>query len=358
MIRVLALTNDTLGSMGGIAQYLRDFMTALAGDGRFEITMLPRVGRAVAGAVPGVRELAPMKNRTQFALRAMVQALRGFDLVYCGHPHLAQISAAVAKLARAKLVVQGYGVDVWTCPRPLIRNAFDRADLVLSISRDTRARVLEWARTDPARAVVVACTVDADFTPGEGQSLRTEWGLDGKFILLSVGRMSADERHKGHERVIAALPALLRDFPHLVYLVLGDGSDLERIRSVAAAAGVADQVIFKGAVDRERLVEAYRMSDLFVMPSTQEGFGIAFLEAMACGTRALGLAVGGAVDPLCDGELGISAHVEEFETILRQAISGAKPDRSQLFSAVQARFGRPIFARHVCNALLRCAGAA
>ena len=66
----------------------------------------------------------------------------------------------------------------------------------------------------------------------------------------------------------------------------------------------ADRVIFLGGVAPQRSRDAYRMADLFVMPSTGEGFGIAFLEAMASGTPALGLNAAGAPDALADGELG------------------------------------------------------
>jgi phosphatidyl-myo-inositol dimannoside synthase len=70
---------------------------------------------------------------------------------------------------------------------------------------------------------------------------------------------------------------------------IGEGDDRERFEKIAREIGVAERVRFLGAVDQQRLVAAYRMADLFVMPSTGEGFGIAFLQAMASGTPALGL---------------------------------------------------------------------
>ena len=123
-------------------------------------------------------------------------------------------------------------------------------------------------------------------------------------MLLTVGRMDARERYKGHDRVIEALPQLVAAGHDVIYVVVGEGDDVDRLKVSAVEAGVADRVRFIGAVGRETLVDAYRMADLFVMPSTGEGFGIAFLEAMACGTPALGLAIAGAADALADGELG------------------------------------------------------
>ena len=85
---------------------------------------------------------------------------------------------------------------------------------------------------------------------------------------------------------------------------------LAGLRAKLVGLGVADRVRFMGEVGPDILVDAYRMADLFVMPSTGEGFGIAFIEAMACGTPALGLAVCGARDAFGDGELGM-LHTED-----------------------------------------------
>ena len=207
---------------------------------------------------------------------------------------MAPLGLLIARLKRAKLVIQLHGIEAWQRPTWLCRAAVEAADLVLCVSRYTRAQVLNWAAIAPERALVLPNTVSAIFTPGDGSKLRTAWGLQGKRVLLSVARMSAQERYKGHDRVIRAIPKLVDDGHDVVYFLVGEGDDRPRLQLLAEKEGVAGRVYFMGALEPMVLVDAYRMADLFVMPSTGEGFGIAFLEAMACGTPALGLAVGGA----------------------------------------------------------------
>ena len=120
-----------------------------------------------------------------------------------------------------------------------------------------------------------------------------------------------------------------------------------RLETLARKVGVLERVRFMGAVALQTLVDAYRMADLFVMPSTGEGFGIVFLEAMACGTPALGLDVGGAKEALADGELGTT--ISEFELVaaLVRLLSTRKADPVALSVAVRERFGRDVFAKRL-----------
>jgi phosphatidylinositol alpha-1,6-mannosyltransferase len=247
-----------------------------------------------------------------------------------------------------------HGIEAWSPPSQLRRLATEGADLLLCVSRHTRAHVLGWAAIAPERALVVPNTVGDAFSPGDGVALRANLGLKGKRVLLTVGRMDARDRYKGHDRVIAALPGLLSQGHEIVYVVIGEGDDRQRLEAYAIEMGVAEYVRFLGGTDTQTVVEAYRMADLLVMPSTGEGFGIAFIEATASGTPALGLAVCGASDALAHGELGTAVpETGDLITSIARRLNSPKPDSRGLSRATRARFGRAAFADRVRAALQR-----
>jgi phosphatidylinositol alpha-1,6-mannosyltransferase len=353
MPKVLALVTDAFGGRGGIAQYNRDFFTALATAGS-KIVIVPRHAPDAERPPAGIEQRPARFGRLAYSLSAIVEALRMKPgIVFCGHLYMAPLAWLAATLAGAKLVMQTHGIEAWPRPSRLGRRACEQASMILSVSRYTRARVLDWAAIPPERAVVIPNTVADCFTPGDAAALRHEWALEGKKVLLTVGRMSASERYKGQDRVIKAIPDLIRAGHDIAYVIAGDGDDRPRLERLALEVGVSDRVRFVGVLPLDTLIEAYRMADLFVMPSTGEGFGIAFLEAMACGTPALGLDAAGARDALCDGKLGQAEVEQEFRSTLARMISTAGQDSQKLSGAVRERFGRERFASAVRSAMLR-----
>src|SRR5205823_13994683 len=89
------------------------------------------------------------------------------------------------------------------------------------------------------------------------------------------------------------------------YLIVGDGPDRRRLEQKAHQLGVEKRVVFAGRTSEEEKPDHYRLADAYVMPSSGEGFGIVFLEALACGIPVIGSKVDGSRDALLDGRLGI-----------------------------------------------------
>jgi len=351
-MKLLALVSDAFGGEGGIAQYNRDLLRALtAHEDGAHILVIPRHGRAIAQELPrGVRQLAPGR-KCRFLLTALWAALvegGPFDAVFCGHLHLAPLAAIIAGLLRCPLWLQVHGTEAWGRLSRAQQWAAERAILVTAVSRYTRRRFLALSRIDPARVRVLPNTVGAEFIPGpKPHSLLKRHGLLSKRILLTVGRLAAAERGKGHDRVLQVLPELLKTDPNLVYLVVGDGDDRERLRALAQKAGVEDKVVFAGHVRPDELADYYRLADVFIMPSTQEGFGIAFVEAAASGLSVIGGDRDGSVDALGEGAIGRMIDPLDDARLLeaiRAALAQPGPDPTLV-----RRFRFENFAEHVCG---------
>jgi phosphatidylinositol alpha-1,6-mannosyltransferase len=338
---MLALVPDAYGGRGGIAQYNRDFLGALAESGLFlSITIIPRLAPDHVNPPFGIEQWAARSGRVAYSIAAFRKAFFGrIDVVFCGHLYMSPLAALIAWMKGAKLIVQAHGIEAWPCPSKLQRAAVERADLVLSVSRYTRAAVLGWASIAPERAIVVPNTVREMFTPGDGTARRAELGIRGKTVLLAVGRMVASEHYKGHDKVMAAIQVLVQQGHDICYLIVGEGDDRPRLEALPAKIGVSDRVSFLGALDPQTLLETYRAADLFVMPSTGEGFGVSFLEAMASGIPALGLDVAGARDALGEGELGTAVSENDLVTAIGRLLAQSRPDPGALAAEVRARFG-------------------
>ena len=355
----LVLATEAYGGRGGIAQYNRDFLSALAAsDQTSSIAVLVRAAPDPAEPQVGIRQLAPRPRKWAYALEALTSAMsRPVDVVFCGHLHMAVLAAAIARVKNAKLVIQLHGIEAWQCPSRLQRAALESADLVLAVSRHTRSRVLTWSAVAPERVLVLPNTVAEAFIPGDGSALRAELRLERRRVLLTVGRLDARERYKGHDRIIAAIPALVAQGHDVAYVIIGEGEDRARLGALAREAGIAERVLFLGAVSPDRLAACYRMADLYVMPSTGEGFGIAFLEAMASGTPALGLDVAGARDALGEGELGTLVAEDELVASIARLLAEPRREPSALSESIRRRFGRDAFRARLGNALDRMASA-
>lgn len=352
-LRCFALVGDAFGGRGGIAQYNRDFLNALVASGRVaSISILPRHAPDPVSAPEIVHQMTP-RGRIGFAIAGLVSGLtQPADVVFCGHVHFARMACLIARKWRAKLVMQAHGVEIWSRPK-VAWSAIQKSDLILCVSRHTRSVMCAQAAVEPDRVVVLSNTVANMFTPGDGSKFRQRRGLGNKRLLLTVGRLASAERYKGHDRVISTMPAILAQGYDLMYLIAGDGDDRHRLEQLAREYGVEDRVQFLGALAADQLVEAYRAADVFVMPSTGEGFGISYLEAMACGTPALGLAAGGARDALGDGTLGMMVEERDLCEGITRLLSAPPLRGDALAAAVQARFGPAKFQNAVDAVLMR-----
>jgi phosphatidyl-myo-inositol dimannoside synthase len=208
--------------------------------------------------------------------------------------------------------------------RPRLATIYGNAAAVIANSRFTRG-LIQDLDVEERRIVVISPGVDPEtFRPEAADPrFRSKLGFDGKLVLLTVGRL---QRRKGQDRVIEALPLILREVPHLVYVIAGDGEEEAALRALAAERGVSSAVQFLGRVPQEDLPRLYNLADIVIMANRMmpsgdvEGFGIVFVEAGACAKPVIAGASGGTADAVHDGLNGLRVEGGCVDAIARAVV--------------------------------------
>ncbi|HLB28498.1 MAG TPA: glycosyltransferase, partial [Dehalococcoidia bacterium] len=236
------------------------------------------------------------------------------------------------------------------------RAVAEGAERIICCSEAERALLLDLYDADPARVVVVPCGVDLErFYPIAKEEARALLGLPQKATLLYVGRL---EPLKGVELLLRATAQLmgraipLRGSPgpgglgmngaSFQLLIIGGDrrppGEKRRLKGLAGRLGLDGRARFLGPVEHGRMPLYYSAADVCLVPSYYESFGIAALEAMACGTAVVAARVGGLAGLIADGETGylVTEHRPEAFSQRLELLLGDPALRRRLGEAARA----------------------
>ena len=262
------------------------------------------------------------RSKLRFVLAAMACARKKPRLILAAHPNLAAPAIWMKRLApQSKIIVLAHGIDVWE-PLPARRHkALLAADLVLAPSSYTAQKLIEVQSLPPPKIRKLPWPLNEEVLriSDSPNDLPLPQNFPRAPVILTVGRWAASEQYKGADDLIRAVAQLRPAFPGLNLVAVGGGDDLPRLKKIASDLNVSAVVHFLEGISRRELSACYARADIFALPSTGEGFGFVFLEAMAFGKPLIGARAGGATDLIEDRVNGLLVRPHD-QAALAQAI--------------------------------------
>jgi phosphatidyl-myo-inositol dimannoside synthase len=305
---------NSFSATGGIEQFNACLMKSLYGNS-LELNIAYQ-NIAVLDGESNAAYLPPnllkgFKGKYVQAVLYSLWAIIKTDIVLLGHINLLVLALWAMLFPSKKVVLVAHGIEVWQDLAWWKRQVLKRLHLILAVSQHTKTQMAAKQGIAEDNIKVFHNTLNPFFDIPKSfvkpKELLTRYKLtESTKILFTLARLSNAEQYKGYDKVIAALPLVLAKQPDVCYLIAGkaDAKEQERITKLVEQLGLSNHVKLIGFVKQAELIAHYLLADCFVMPSRGEGFGIVFLEAMACGVPVVAGNADGSVDALQNGELG------------------------------------------------------
>ncbi|MBT2693244.1 N-acetyl-alpha-D-glucosaminyl L-malate synthase BshA [Bacillus sp. ISL-55] len=254
---------------------------------------------------------------------AEVAVLENLDVL---HVHYAIPHAVCAILARQmsgrdlKIVTTLHGTDITVLGYDLsltdaIRFGIEKSDYVTAVSNSLIQQTYDLIKPDKEIGCVYNFIDTRINKRTDSSQLRKEYGiLPEEKVVIHVSNFRPVKRVQD---VIKTFAGIAEKMPAKLLLV-GDGPEMKNVCNLASELGIRDKVLLLGK--QERVEELYSLSDLMLLLSEKESFGLVALEAMACGVPCIGTNVGGIPEVIVDGETGYICELGNIEEITEKAV--------------------------------------
>ncbi len=264
------------------------------------------------------------------------------DVIILGHINLAVIGWVIKTIVPSKkLMVICHGIEVWQPVTGIKKKMLQKVDRVLAVSEYTKQQIVEKQGLPANKVSVFHNTIDPFFDYPQqfekDKELMARYGIaDTDYVVYTLCRLSSKEQYKGYDAVIKAIAKLVANYPNIKYLLAGKYDEVEKARldKLIADNALQSNIIFAGYIKDEEVTKHYQLGDVFIMPSKGEGFGIVFIEAMACGRNVIAGNADGSKDALRNGELGVILDADNVDAIANAIAE--KIDNKEKYDAVYA----------------------
>ncbi|MFW6129848.1 MAG: glycosyltransferase family 4 protein [Atribacterota bacterium] len=324
-----------LNSTGGISRYNKNIINTLKDD--YKLTIISRNDKKNKYKNLKITNFGRIRNtffkKIFFSLYSVYLVFRYKPkMILCGHVNFSPICYYISFIKKINYLVLTHGIDVWKIKNKSKIKALKKADLIITVSRFTKEKIEKQVPNVSNKLKILPNMIDGNIFYPENKSkyLRKKHNIaSNDKVLLYVGRL--DEKEKGIYTTINAFKKVLKKIPNIKLIIVGHGKYLRYMRKYVKDKNIKNKVILTGFVNSiDRLREYYNLCDIFIMPSKKEGFGIVFLEALACGKPVIGGIKDGSVDALQNGEVGILVdpdNEEEISNSILNVFNKDVPDR-------------------------------
>lgn len=311
-MKILFMASD-VNKIGGIEKYNRDFLDSLRESG-------------VDLRLVQMWNSNPI-SKTYFVFRVFFIYLSYRpDFVMAAHINFSPICILLKKLFRVKYTMNLYGIDAINIKSRIKLWAVSEATIIITISEYTKSFIVQQLPNVKNKIFMLPSVVDGKlfYIQEKSKELLDKFNLSAHRIVLTLARLSTEE-YKGQDRVLKAMNFVLKECPDVKYLIVGGGKD-DRVDEILKDPILANCTILTGPASDEDRILYYNLADVFAHPSKYEGFGIVFIESLACGVPVVASNLYGCPEGLLGGDLGLTIDPDNIEEIAKAIIKILKKD--------------------------------
>jgi len=318
---------NTLLTCEGLAEMPEYEVTLASGIDRGpEGDLLDRAAKGNLVLVPELgRAISPLADiRALWKLYRLIRRGR-YHIVHTHSSKAGVLGRFAAKLAGTPLIVHTLHSLVFHEYQPWIVNrtwwlvkkiCAPMTDHFLSVSSVIVDKAVAAGVDRPEKFTTVYSGMELDWflnSKADGEAVRREFGIPADAPV--VGKIARLFPLKGHDELMDAAPEIVRRVPNVRFFLIGDGILYDHLRERARAAGILDNFVFAGLIQRERIPEMLAAMDVVVHTSLREGLARVLPQALAMGKPCVSFDIDGAPEVVLDGETGYLVRAYDYKTL-------------------------------------------